>query len=223
MAANPLIVAIHGPMGSGKTTLACMIQQQFPRNTSMMHAFADLLKFYCEEYYGASAIDKSARLAWGTVPKVSADKLRELFAIFSGDKYLFTKATAKELRLTIAVNLPEEPTVGNLYQAVGQAFRDVMGPDFWVDQWEDAMRQGPRDVYIVHDLRYQNECDRLVQLGAKFVYISRPNAGETGDGRSRDHPSEAGLERPPKWDFVIVNDCSKEQLMEYAKMIVASL
>jgi hypothetical protein len=88
--------------------------------------------------------------------------------------------------------------------------REHIGPNAWVRAW---MRNTPMDKNIVvDDLRFPNEADHLISLGAYFVKVERPGCKPEGDV----HESEAHVDRLP-WDLRIVNDGTLDNLTAYVE------
>lgn len=98
--------------------------------------------------------------------------------------------------------------------------RKVWGWDFWVDM-ALPNRQGHRDEdgvwnsyyntdIVVTDVRFENEAQRILDLGGTIVELQRPSAV---DKSHDDHESEAGLS-PDLVEYVIENNSTLESLYQ---------
>jgi hypothetical protein len=190
------IIALTGYAGSGKDTIAeCLIDQGWHRL-----AFADRLK----------------EMAWDIDPVVDWDE-------FGLPVYLQTYAAQEEPEVSMEL-AKKYSAFGRMFlQNLGQAVRDHIGPDTWVnmlerDAWEEHQVNGT-EKFIITDLRYPNEVDWVEQntLSSKnlIVRIERPGVGPVNS-----HVSDAGMDRL-KWrtDFTLVNDGTPQeaadQILDY--------
>lgn len=72
-----------------------------------------------------------------------------------------------------------------------EAHRDVFGADFWLDAALPRDRDYSDGLYVVTDVRFENEAARVRDLGGAVVHVVGPWS-DTGD-----HPSERVL--PCDW------------------------
>jgi len=101
--------------------------------------------------------------------------------------------------------------VRRLLQRMGtEVGRDIFGEDFWVDQTFKAMAdleyQGIADQFVITDVRFPNEVDRIHDTGGIVVRIDRP-----GIGPVNAHSSDMMVNtiEPDVW---LMNDGSIEDL-----------
>jgi len=93
-------------------------------------------------------------------------------------------------------------------QKVGtECGREVFRQDFWLKRCESQMNDAP-DIFIVSDIRFDNEADWVKEQGGQIWHIERPDLGE---GVVRDHISENGVTICPE-DIIIENDSSLTEL-----------
>lgn len=100
-----------------------------------------------------------------------------------------------------------------------QVGREMFGESFWVDQllpdddnWMFRFGQSsylPIDLAIVHDLRYDNEMDRVRNLGGHAWQVVGPNGGT--EPTDDDHESRKGIDSE-RYDLTVHNDGSLEDL-----------
>lgn len=240
------LVGIHGKMGSGKSTVARLIaaHAQQKKIPAKIHAFAAPLKELCSEVYdypfelNYADGGKAVRPAWACFPHeqkifypmISAAMFARSMPSGYSDFVQHLEQKLVDINAHIATqfnaihNGKREPiTVGRILQTVGQAFRDVMGEDHWVDLFLGEMYDSSRTrrVVIVEDVRYQNEARALMARGAKLINVVRP--GMPGDSRDALHPSEVGLDRFEGWSYTIVNGGDERALEEMVRAITDQL
>jgi hypothetical protein len=240
------LVGIHGKLGSGKSTVARMIaaHAQQKKIPAKIHAFAVPLKELCAEVYdyphelNYADGGKAVRPAWASFPHeqkifypaISATMFQRSMPSGYSDFVQHMDQKLVDLNAHIAQkfdvihNVKREPiTVGRILQTVGQAFRDVMGEDHWVDLFLGEMYDSSRSkrVVIVEDVRYQNEARALMARGAKLINVTRSGMG--GDSRDALHPSEIGLDRFEGWAYTIVNNGDERALEEMVRAITDQL
>jgi len=87
-------------------------------------------------------------------------------------------------------------TVRSFLQRYGtEAHRDIFGPDFWLDAALPLDRDYTEKLYVVTDVRFPNEAERVRALGGVMVEVVGP-AGDTGS-----HVSE----QPLRCDYGVAN------------------
>jgi len=115
-------------------------------------------------------------------------------------------------------------TVGVMLQELATHYRNVLGQDIFVDILLRQMRDVYKQIFVVSDVRFPNEAERLKQMGAYLVRIEGPGM-QLNDGRDSNHISETFINSIPV-DQVIVNDKFDDnllQLSESAKDVLAKL
>jgi len=95
--------------------------------------------------------------------------------------------------------------------------RQLFGENFWIDQllpdddnWMFRFGQNsyiPIDLAIIHDMRYDNEMDRVRMNGGHAWLIAGPN----GQAPDDSHDSRKGID-PERYDLTITNDGSLDDL-----------
>jgi len=196
-----MLIGLTGRAGSGKDTVYETLYSLFNDVRPVVRlAFADALKHSAlkcfDEYEEWSAIADDLKNR-GSV-KIEIDG--ETFAEVSGREF---------------------------FQRYGaEAHREVFGSDFWIDTLLpplDALDFGPflhsSEIYVVTDVRYDNEATRIREYGGFVWLIERP--GESIEESS--HTSEAGVDED-LINFLIPNSGSLDELKDHvAKTIIASL
>lgn len=99
-----------------------------------------------------------------------------------------------------------------------EAHRDIFGDDFWVDMILPRERDYTDRLYIVTDVRFENEAQRILDLGGKIIQINRVEYYDT----TECHISEEVL--PSKMiDQAINNNGTKDQLKERVLRVIENL
>jgi hypothetical protein len=134
-----------------------------------------------------------------------AAKLKEsaaaLFGVRVADLERWKNNPVARVTISAPGGVHHQQTVREMLQRYGtESHRDVFGADFWLDAAlpSNVVYDATGDkaaLYVVTDVRFQNEADRIRELGGTVVRVVGPN-NETGS-----HPTE----RPTKADVVIKN------------------
>lgn len=120
-----------------------------------------------------------------------ADQLRrELVALGYPRGLVHQKPTAEPMR--------------RLLVAHGCARRWIE-PDYWVDHTLKEITRCESDLVVIDDLRFRNEAERLVQVGAHLVRVAKvaPLYREGFIAGVDDDPSETDLDSWINWTRVI--------------------
>ena len=144
-------------------------------------------------YAGAGKDTAAAALvARGYTRLAFADRLREI--LLAVDPLIPVPGTATFARLSAVIAdrgwqaaKMEIGEVRDLLQRLGtEGGRDVLGPNVWIDA--TFARITTRGRYVVTDVRFDNEAERIRALGGHVYRIVRP-----GVGPINAHATEAGI------------------------------
>jgi len=153
---------------------------------------------------------------------------------------IWTHKGSAEARFLLEVKeAAHKESVRPLLQALGQAKRQMVDEDYWVDRVQDSInRQGETSVAIIDDVRHHNEADfcirhgmlirlrapesTLIERGAnpeRLAHYSEtamrtPSQGELGNPHKVLTLDTAGLS--PKGMFKALRPFVEEMLEEYA-------
>lgn len=190
-----LIIALTGPKGSGKDTVAQLIRELYPDYQVNAIAFADPIKKVIEHIF--------------QLP-ISGIGLEDHQAY---DKF-------KRTRMTF--NLPGISMQGidarHVVREIGMLMRSYDEKQFnrYVrEQVLSGDRQGKR-IDVVTDLRFDNEYLMLKEIGAKIIKINRPDYHYDG------HITERGFD-DHLVDRVLFNDGDLEYLKTRVKVTIDAL
>lgn len=104
------------------------------------------------------------------------------------------------------------PDVRQQLQDVGLKARKVLGEDVWLDAvWSEMQPDGK---YVITDVRFPNEAERIIGEGGTLVRIDRPGFNASG------HLSEEALVGYDKWSHVVSNDGSIQDLHAKVRELV---
>jgi hypothetical protein len=93
--------------------------------------------------------------------------------------------------------------------------RGVLGENIWVNTAADRMEEDGR--YVITDVRFDNERDKIHSLGGRVIRIDRPGVGPAGDHDSEKIPSLIHS----RGDYALLNDGSLEDLWRAVYRYVA--
>lgn len=121
--------------------------------------------------------------------------------------YILPMAKAlKDLATKIGWNGEKDEKGRTLLQLLGtDVCRHCISENYWVDRWQEQARSIPADVFIIDDIRFQNEfeiCDKTIFIMRKDIIVS-------------EHESE-GIIHPNQCSVVVMNDSSVQNLQEIA-------
>ena len=106
-----------------------------------------------------------------------------------------------------------------MYQYVGDAYKETFGEDFWVKRWRlsySVFRD--TDHVVVPDVRFDNEVNEIRAFGGVIIRVIR---GTGLEGVAGQHKSEAGIMLPV--NYTIDNLGSVSDLHDEVDRIVRSL
>jgi len=186
------VIALTGPKGSGKDTVGQLIKQYFiaPGWSAHTIAFADPIK---------------------TV-------VRDLFVFETMQEYDDFKRTTCNFSLpkTITRDMQLYQVEGrHLVREIGMLMRKYDDKQF-TKYVVDEIEYRPDDVWVVTDLRFDNEWLVLKQLGAKVINIKRPNYEFDG------HITERGFNESLV-DYQLLNDGDLAYLKTRVNSIMDSI
>lgn len=106
-------------------------------------------------------------------------------------------ANEEAIEAVIEGHLKEEPTAmleGKTtrwaMQTLGTEWgRKCIGESFWVNSWAHRVERTEGDI-VVDDLRFNNEAEKVLNLGGTVYHVSRPMVGMAASGL---HSSEDGI------------------------------
>jgi molybdopterin-guanine dinucleotide biosynthesis protein len=110
-----------------------------------------------------------------------------------------------------------------ILQKIGtDIFRDQVDPDFWVKKLRTAIENLDKQIVIIHDIRFKNEANLVIELGGRLIKILR-NFEDDERKEFKNHRSETEIDSIICKDVIINNDLSffKGMIIDAAKKILA--
>lgn len=193
------LIGINGRARSGKDTAFSILDQLMPNATVQRVGFADKLKLSAVQALGYKPAD--------------IDEARDICETLKRSAIVIQEQDEHQRMRYITFT-------GRRYQQLygTEAHRDVFGNNFWVDALlpqPDAFARGELalkfrgiDVLVITDVRFQNEAERILDLGGDVWRIDADK--RLGPLPDDAHPSE----RPLADEFVtcsIPNNGTPEQ------------
>ena len=179
------IIALTGPKGSGKDTVARMITEQYDNANTI--AFADPIKKVINDLF---ELDPS-----------------------NNDQYDAFKRT--QVTYQLPGYLSHAVQGRDLVREIGMLMRGYDEYQF-TDYVSNIIHCEPDKVWIVTDVRFENEFQLMEYLGAKIIQITRPDCNYDG------HVTERGF-ADKTVDFTIANDGSLSDLNTKTGLVVNNI
>lgn len=204
---DPIIVALTGPAGAGKDTVADYLVSH---HSYTKLAFADALR---DEV--GRAFDVSVQLLTQRETKEHPMSALALHRCMDSEFLVSVQHTHGP----ISLRTPRSPR--QIMQWWGTEYRRTQNPHYWVDAFMTrfirAQSEG-QQRFVVTDVRRANEAELLRELGANLWQITRPGF----DPQPGAHSTETtGTEFAP--DHQLVNNHSITHLHKQAHAALAKL
>jgi hypothetical protein len=203
-----MIIGFAGKAASGKTTAAHHLAPLLAGETRII-PMAMVLRDEVEAFLRGIGADEFVPLVYGG----QEDKLRVFYVdqqkalqeCPEWTSFFSEHADIQDRSGQTAV------TVRRILQWWGTEYRRAQDPDYWTKAWERKVSglDLQRIHVLVDDVRFVNELQMLLRLGAKVVKIERPGYAAGGN-----HASETSLDDYHEWSRVIVNDGTLEEFKQ---------
>lgn len=225
-----MLYAIHGKIGAGKDTLGKALRSAYlhkPRaNDLVLMKFADPLKEMVVLATGCTRAQLEDNDFKSSNMSVEWNHTITEASVWLYQKHLSEFRTVKDdLDLIIVagrLGFQFRRTYREFLIEVGMKMRDVH-TDFWINSLMTRYRNlGSFTSAGITDLRFGNEFFYLKQIGAVLIKITRSGSQDTVPEHIRSSDAETSLDEIPddKWDHIIVNDGSLEDLFHKAKKLI---
>lgn len=184
---KPLVIALLGRAGSGKSTTAQYIQDKLDATRI---SFAGPLKGLAKHLMGFT--DEQV---YGSEKEVIDSRVRGLLSGIDLAGHEFVR---------------DAYTPRVFLQRLGNGAREFIHNRVWIEAAIDKAVNGTNQIYVIDDCRYVNEAEAIhadPRIDGRVIKID-------GIGRQSDadpnHPSEAQVDQVPSQfiDFLITNDIS---------------
>lgn len=186
------VIAITGPKGSGKDTVAQIIKQLYPDLKIRNLAFADPIKHTIEHIFqlpiqGVGLEDHQAY-----------DQFKRTRLVYDLPKIGMQGIDAR-----------------HVVREIGMMMRGYNEKQF-NEYVLGEINKADADVYVITDLRFDNEYLMLKSIGAKIIKINRPNYDYDG------HITERGFD-DHLVDKTVYNDGDLQYLKTRVKIVADSI
>lgn len=111
-----------------------------------------------------------------------------------------------------------------LLQMIGTDLGRNADPDVWVkictNRIKEILKENPEANILISDLRFPNEASSLKELGFTLCCVTRKQELRGNIGRDPNHPSETAMDWYDKWDVVIENNGTLEDLYKKVDQLI---
>ena len=219
-----MIIGISGKKQCGKDTICKIIQaiDIYEKATSMglsnlSKSKKDFIKEVIENPKFCSVESKFEKHSF-------ADKLKEMASVLVGCP--IEKWESGDFKNGYCSSLTFGPIIftnREILQKIGEGLREKLHPDIWVlslfnnyfkKTYPDINKSGKPELcerypyWIIPDVRMPNEAEKIKELGGILIRVNRDT------GYVDTHISEIALDSCKKFDFIIDNNGSLEELIE---------
>jgi len=167
------ILAFTGPKGSGKDTVASLVERF--ANTSYQHvervAFADPIKYHIQQLFGLGTTDDYDQFKRSSLS----------FRISGKERTVSARHVVREIGMKM------------------RGYDNRQFTDYVYEVLRNPRAQVVNSVFLITDLRFDNEYMMLKGLGAKMIKIVRPDHQYDG------HITERGFD-DHLVDYILHND-----------------
>ena len=196
-----MVIGLSGKIRSGKSRVAKIFKKVLEKEgkTCEIKSFASPIYEIVSELYRTD------------VKQIKKDKRDNLIVLMNNNRYNGSAGSdffASSYR--------------EILQKIGTTARDMADIDIWVNALfghdnEKIMGEftWATDYWIIDDVRFPNEANRILGCNGKLIRINRPDAEDNG------HIIENSLNSWADWDLVIENNVSnkKKRNKELTKIV----
>ena len=183
-----MVIGLSGKIRSGKSRVASIIKKTYEKNGLRCE-----IKSFAQPLY-----EIISRLYDTDIETIKKDKQKNL------PIYIHTRTTNSGM---VTTNYRE------ILQTIGNTARDCGDQNIWVDalfgnDYEKIMidmANNNVECWVIDDLRFPNEAQRILDCSGKLVRINRSDAEEN------EHIVENSLNDWTEWDLIIENDYDKKK------------
>lgn len=222
-----MILAINGRMGSGKDTVGEILQYLI-----WVKGNVDYEQF---KQFKNEGFRKETWSGWQI--KKFSDKLKDMVCILIGctreqleDQTFKATPLGEEWdidRVSHGFDFNIKTTPRDILQKLGTDFgRDMIHPDVWVNSLFVDYHSGIKmsdyieSKWIITDLRFPNELQRIKNLGGICIRVNRKSNILPCVAHEYQHPSETSLDNNEGFNYIIDNNGTIEELIEKVKEIL---
>lgn len=214
------VFLISGKLRAGKNQFADYLYQEFKNKFNLKVSYDSF----------AQPVKDNTKTDFKPIYEylnVIVNKLKDTIETIEMSTYEYNKLN--ELLNLIKVedkNFYEEKTklTRMLLQIYGtDIFRNKVNNDYWASALLKNLLQKEDDVILITDVRFLNEIDIIKNQNYFNVFTIRVNRPMDRNDMVNEHQSEKALDGYEKWDYVINNDSTLENLNGEAKRIIKTI
>lgn len=215
------LIGISGLMGSGKDTLAALMQYHISKHR--LEKFGDSPSLFpsIEDFVNGRGEGLSNRHGWET--RRFADKLKECAALILGvprqkfeDQAFKMEALPKEWDREVPVldGVMEPMSYRVFLQELGTEGARSIHPQFWVNALFSDFKEDSN--WFITDARFPNEGEAIKSRGGIMIQVVRTINRPIGSS----HASERAMENYGGYDYTVLNNSTIEELSNQALHIL---
>jgi hypothetical protein len=213
-----LIIGISAKAGSGKTEFAKIAKEEFG---AQIISFAGTLKEEVMHFLQENNLQFRLDNIFGK--QIDREELIFIpLTCLLEDQIVFKN-------YGITNNNTLEISFRTLLQIWGTEYRRAQDENYWVKRALEKCKpitffgehEWKHDLFVIDDLRFENEADALLDVDAKLVRVERPN--NPNPISNPWHESETGLDHWNLWHYILENDCPLEEYHEGCRIILREL
>jgi hypothetical protein len=203
MSTPPSIIGLCGYAGSGKDTVAKIIVETYKSNV-VITAFADALRNlaaklnvhlppeengdrvrYLDVLQKYGGYEKAKRAVPGVRKYLVAlgYGMRELV---DPDIWINMVLPLKTKNNTNTISLPDKDTINKVVNySMVKTDEDLGVIHSFIQEYYARNTENSTATVVITDVRYPNECERVLAQGGRVYYISRPNVGPANETEAK--------------------------------------
>lgn len=201
------LISLSGNMGSGKDTIAAMINDARPEAQS--YAFADHLKQISIEIFGLSheqVHGDKKEIEFKKPILLSAALIMEIknWVVLRNSNYMLVDI--EELKNMALRGETTFKTPRKVMQYLGtEILRDHFSKTYHIDQVMKRIKDEQPEIAIITDARFPNERTFMKEQGATTVLITGRTRDDFKEGGFYKHASESEMGSPEDYSFWVDN------------------
>jgi dephospho-CoA kinase len=211
------LIGLSGKMGTGKDTVCRIIQ--WLDNKTLQEQFRGPIEYvdFCEGrggFLNMTSEDTTNAIYYNCK---FATKIKEVVSILIGCKVKdLENQEFKSSKLPECWNIDGKSiTVREFMQKVGtDALRDRVHPRIWINALYSNFKKNRK--YIITDVRIREEAESVLERNGLLIRINKKKLNKN---KYSKHITETDLDDYNKFDYVINNDGSIEDLVEELRKI----
>ena len=194
------VVLISGKLRSGKNTLSSIMREQLETRGLTVR----------EDFF-AKDLKNGATTDFKPLQKLINNEVEEIISSLPSNRENSSAIEQlKKLKWNDENYLEEKTAITRcLLQTYGtEIFRERVNDNHWVDQVIGRINKTKSDFFLITDVRFPNEIDRVIEKGGEYkvvtVRVERDDI--IANAANTQHPSETGLDHYESWDFLVDNN-----------------